>query len=282
VDALAEKQARLKECLQGLGSVTVAFSGGVDSSFLLRSAHDALGNRVIAVTGRSLSFPRRELDAARDFARAIGVRHILVDSEELDLEGFSGNPPNRCYLCKKELFTKINALAAEQRGGQVVEASNVDDEGDYRPGLQAIAELGVVSPLRLAGMTKAEIRALSKAMGLATWNKPSFACLASRFPYGERIDPERLRRIDAAEQFLLDMGFGQVRVRFHDQGKLARIEVDEKAFELLAGANIRKQVDARFRELGFTYVALDLQGYRTGSMNEGLRLERYKDIQSGS
>ncbi|MDR2819593.1 MAG: ATP-dependent sacrificial sulfur transferase LarE [Desulfovibrio sp.] len=282
MDALAEKQARLKECLQGLGSVTVAFSGGVDSSFLLRSAHDALGNRVIAVTGRSLSFPRRELDAARDFARAIGVRHILVDSEELDLEGFSGNPPNRCYLCKKELFTKINALAAEQRGGQVVEASNVDDEGDYRPGLQAIAELGVVSPLRLAGMTKAEIRALSKAMGLATWNKPSFACLASRFPYGERIDPERLRRIDAAEQFLLDMGFGQVRVRFHDQGKLARIEVDEKAFELLAGANIRKQVDARFRELGFTYVALDLQGYRTGSMNEGLRLERYKDIQSGS
>jgi uncharacterized protein len=280
VDALAEKQARLKECLQGLGSVTVAFSGGVDSSFLLRSAHDALGNRVIAVTGRSLSFPRRELDAARDFARALGVRHVLVDSEELDLEGFSGNPPNRCYLCKKELFTKINALADEQRGGQVVEASNMDDEGDYRPGLQAIAELGVVSPLRLAGMTKADIRALSKAMGLATWNKPSFACLASRFPYGERIDPERLRRIDAAEQFLLDMGFGQVRVRFHDQGKLARIEVDEKGFELLAGANIRKQVDVRFRELGFTYVALDLQGYRTGSMNEGLRLERYKDIQS--
>jgi uncharacterized protein len=278
VDALAEKQARLKECLQDLGSVTVAFSGGVDSSFLLKSAHDALGNRVIAVTGRSLSFPRRELDAARDFARALGVRHVLVDSEELDLEGFSGNPPNRCYLCKKELFTKINALAAEQRGGQVVEASNMDDEGDYRPGLQAIAELGVVSPLRLAGMTKADIRALSKAMGLATWNKPSFACLASRFPYGERIDPERLRRIDAAEQFLLDMGFGQVRVRFHDQGKLARIEVDEKGFELLAGANIRKQVDARFRELGFTYVAADLQGYRTGSMNEGLRLERYEGV----
>ncbi len=270
MNAVTEKQNRLKEHLQSLDSVAVAFSGGVDSSFLLKSAQDALGDRVIAVTGSSLSFPRRELDAARGFASAHGIRHFVVESEELAVDGFADNPPNRCYLCKKGLFAKITALAESMNAGQTVEASNLDDEGDYRPGLQALAELGIVSPLREARLTKADIRALSKAMGLATWDKPSFACLASRFPYGERIDAGHLRRVDAAEQFLLDLGMRQVRVRFHDQGRLARIEADEKGFALMSDSEIRQRMCARFQELGFVYIALDLQGYRTGSMNKTL------------
>jgi uncharacterized protein len=267
---LQEKQAGLEQCLRDLGNVAVAFSGGVDSSFLLKVAADVLEGRVIAVTGRSLSFPQRELRAAEAFAADQGVAHFVVDSEELDIGGFADNPPDRCYLCKKELFAKILHLAAEQGITRVVEASNADDEGDYRPGLQAVAELGIISPLRLARLGKQEIRALSRQLGLPTWNKPSFACLASRFPYGERIDPERLRRIDAAEQFLLDQGFCQVRVRFHEQGRLARIEVDEQGFALLADASVRRKVHDRFAELGFVYTAVDILGYRTGSMNKTL------------
>jgi uncharacterized protein len=236
----------------------------------LKVAADVLDGRVIAITGRSLSFPQRELRAAEAFAADQGVAHFVVDSEELDIGGFADNPPNRCYLCKKELFAKILHLAGEQGVTRVVEASNADDEGDYRPGLQAIAELGIVSPLRVARLGKQEIRALSKELGLPTWNKPSFACLASRFPYGERIDPERLRRIDAAEQFLLDQGFVQVRVRFHEQGKLARIEVDERGFALLADASLRRRIHDRFAGLGFMYTAVDILGYRTGSMNKTL------------
>jgi uncharacterized protein len=270
MDNLKEKHNKLVECLSGFSSVAVAFSGGVDSTFLLQSAYDVLGDRVIAVTGCSLSFPQRELRLAQDFTKERKIRHYLVDSEELELDGFADNPPNRCYLCKKELFTKIGKLAAEKGMAQVIEASNTDDEGDYRPGLQAVAELGVASPLRVSGLSKVDIRALSKEMELPTWNKPSFACLASRFPYGERIDPERLRRIDAAEQFLLDQSFQQVRVRFHDQGKLARIEVDADGFALLADAGLRLKIGERFRELGFIYTAIDICGYRTGSMNDTL------------
>jgi uncharacterized protein len=270
MNALKEKQTRLAEGLRALGSAAVAFSGGVDSTFLLKIAQNVLGDKVIAVTGRSLSFPQRELEAARAFTREQGIRHLLVDSEELELDGFAQNPPNRCYLCKKELFAKIRRMAEQEGMAQVVEASNLDDEGDYRPGLLAVAELGVLSPLRSARLNKAEIRALSKEMGLPTWNKPSFACLASRFPYGERIDAERLARIDAAEQFLLNQGFGQVRVRFHEQGKLARLEVDAQGFALLADQDLRLHIDLHLRELGFTYTAVDLQGYRTGSMNAGL------------
>ncbi|MBE6831790.1 MAG: ATP-dependent sacrificial sulfur transferase LarE, partial [Ruminococcaceae bacterium] len=189
-------------------------------------------------------------------------------SEELNIDGFSKNPTNRCYLCKSELFSKIKAIAQTKGIENVIEGSNSDDNGDYRPGLMAVAELGIKSPLREAGLTKAEIRQLSKKLGLPTWNKQSFACLSSRFPYGEDITPDRLRMIDQAEQYLLDLGFHQVRVRFH--GNLARIETDENGFAAMLDGKTRDKIDSRFKEIGFTYIALDIKGYRTGSMNETL------------
>jgi uncharacterized protein len=247
-------------------SLAVAFSGGVDSTFLLKTARDVLGDRALAVTARSCSFPERELNEAKAFCAAHGVRHFICESEELEIEGFSQNPLNRCYLCKNELFGKIWDVARSQGASAVAEGSNADDAGDYRPGLAAVAEHGVRSPLREAGLTKAEIRALSKACGLPTWDKQPFACLSSRFVYGERITPGKLGMVDKAEQFLLDMGFRQVRVRVH--GDVARIELGPGELEALAEKGSRERVSARFKEIGFAYVALDLQGYRTGSMNE--------------
>jgi uncharacterized protein len=261
------KQAKLMAKLNALGSAVVAFSGGVDSSFLLSQSQKALGDKVIAVTGRSLSFPPRELKAATDFTKARGLRHLFVDSEELDLPGFKDNPPNRCYLCKRELFGKISQVAKENGVKWVMEASNKDDEGDYRPGLIAVKELGILSPLRDAELTKREIRALSREEGLPTWDKPSFACLASRFPYGERITPEELLKLDQAEEFLLSQGFRQVRVRLHDKGKLARIETEEKDFPLISAPELRALILEKFLALGFSFVTFDLLGYRTGSMN---------------
>ncbi len=268
MNQLHKKYNELIELIKSLKQVAVAFSGGVDSTFLLHTCKEALGDKVIAVTARSLSFPQRELTEATVYAANQGIEHIIVDSEELDIEGFSSNPKNRCYLCKTELFTKIKDIADGRGIPAILEASNSDDNGDYRPGLIAVKELGIHSPLRQHGFTKAEIRELSKEYGLPTWNKPSFACLSSRFPYGESITPERLQRIDQAEQYLLELGIWQVRVRFHDN--LARIETDEDGFSLLLNPYIRAKVYEKFREIGFTYVSLDLKGYRTGSMNETL------------
>jgi uncharacterized protein len=263
------KLEQLRNYIKELESVAIAFSSGVDSTFLLKVAHDVLGDKAIAVTARSCSFPKRELEEAKAFCQKEGIRHFICDSEELEIEGFSQNPPNRCYLCKRELFEKIIDIAKENDIKYVAEGSNMDDNGDYRPGLIAVAELEVKSPLRAVGLSKAEIRTLSKELGLPTWDKQSFACLSSRFVYGESITEEKLNMVDKAEQLLLDMGFHQIRVRIHD--KLARIEVDPCEFEKLIEKDTREEIVSKFKSYGFTYVSMDLAGYRMGSMNDTLK-----------
>ena len=268
----AGKLDALKDNLRELGSLAVGFSGGVDSTFLLFMAHEVLGDWAIAVTEVDSGVPERERGEAKAFCEEHGIRHFVCDADPLGEEHYRYNSPDRCYYCKKRIFTEIARIARENGITHVAEGSNTDDLGDYRPGLKAVEELGVKSPLREAGLTKADIRAISKVLGLPTWDKPSYACLASRFVYGEEITQEKLRMIDLAEQFLIDRGFPEERVRIH--GRLARIEVTPRDIPRLAADGIREEVVKRFRELGFMYVTLDLQGYRVGSMNEMLGNKR--------
>lgn len=265
---LYQKLAKLKEDIAQMESLVVAFSGGVDSTFLLKVASEVLGDKVLAVTARSASFPSRELQQAIDFAKEIGTVHILVDSEELDIDGFADNPPNRCYLCKKELFGKIIDVANEKRLKYVADGANKDDLDDYRPGMVATREMGIKSPLRDADLTKEDIRSISKEIGLSTWDKPSFACLASRIPYGQKISEEKLSMINQAEQYLMNLGLKQVRVRHH--GDVARIEVASEERVGLFNIELMDRIHEDFLNMGFKYVAMDLRGYRTGSMNEVL------------
>lgn len=265
---LQEKFQLLKDNIKKRGSAAVAYSGGVDSTFLIKVAHDVLGDNMIAVTATSSTYPERELKEAIQYAKTIGVKHLIISSEELDIEGFASNPVNRCYFCKKELFSKINNIAKENHIDYVFDGSNINDEGDYRPGMQAARELEVVSPLREAQLTKEDIRVLSKELGLPTWDKPAYACLSSRFPYGNNITAPKLKMVDEAEQYLLDLGIRQVRVRHH--GEIARIEVAPEEREKFFDVKRMDQIGERFKKIGFAYTALDILGYRTGSMNEVL------------
>lgn len=263
---IENKLENLKEIIKSLESVVIAFSGGVDSTLLAKVALDVLGDKVIAVTARSETYTKSELEDAIELAKKIGIRHEVIVSEELDIPEFSHNPANRCYYCKKELLKKLKEIAEAYGFKNVIEGANFDDTDDYRPGMIAVDEMGVRSPLKEAKLTKSEIRDLSKRFGLPTWDKPSAACLASRFPYGSEITREKLNVIGEAEAFLKSLGIRQLRVRHHDQ--IARIEVAEKDMDILI--QNRQQIVIKLKELGFKYVTMDLQGYRTGSMNEVL------------
>ena len=261
-----KKYRELLRNLEALGSAAVAFSGGVDSSLLMFAAHEALGEQAAAVTALTPAFPANEASDAESFCSRYGIRLIKAEFDLLSIPQFGDNPPDRCYHCKKALMSSLKSIAAEQGFMYLAEGSNTDDDGDYRPGARAVKELGLISPLKDAGLSKAEIRQISKELGLPTWDKPSYACLATRIPYGDRITADKLLIAGQSEELLHELGFLRSRVRVH--GKTARIEIVPEQFEEIMLPDVRESIVRRFRELGFTYVSLDLTGYRTGSMNE--------------
>jgi uncharacterized protein len=262
---LQDKAASLRAILADMGGCVIGFSGGVDSTLLFAVAVEVLGQRALAVTATSKTYPERELNEARELALQIGGRHLVIVSEELDIPEFRDNPRNRCYYCKKELFGKLRAIADQEGLGYALDGTNSDDAGDHRPGRIAAEELRVRSPLEEAVFTKQDIRDLSRELGLPTWDKPAFACLSSRFPYGTAITPERVGQVGVAEESLRLLGFRTLRVRYH--GTVARLELGEEEFQRATG-DVRDEVIRLVKGAGFIYVALDLQGYRTGAMNE--------------
>lgn len=265
------KLLKLESALKELKSVVIAFSGGVDSAFLTKVAAGTLasnGGRALAVTAKSGSLPQRELKDAVKLARQIGVEHRVIDSDEMSVDGYVSNPPDRCYYCKSELFGKLTSIARDEGFCAVLDGANADDMSDHRPGSKAAEELNVRSLLREAGLTKKEIRELSKDLGLPTWDKPAFACLASRFPYGESITEKKLSMVERAEQALADLGFAQFRVRYH--GEVARIELNRGDIPKALEPGVAEEIYGAITRIGFKYVAVDILGYRTGSMNEGL------------
>ena len=269
---IREKLNKLKESLKDMERVAVAFSGGVDSTFLLKVAHDVLGDNAIAITAKSFTFPKREYQETINFTKEYGIKHITIVSNELEIKEVYNNTIDRCYFCKHAIFSKMLQTAKDENAKYLIEGSNIDDLSDYRPGLRAIEELKILSPLKMAELKKEDIRELSKEMNLPTWDKPSFACLASRFPYGHKITVEKLKMVDEAEEYLFKLGFKQVRVRHHDD--IARIEVNSNEKLKLLNENIMEDISDKFNKIGFTYTALDLKGYRTGSMNETLELQK--------
>jgi len=268
------KLDRLKNILSEMRKVLVAFSGGVDSSFLLKVARDVLGEDVFAVIASSETYPEKEREEAIRLARELSVRYEVIQTKELENPEFSHNPPERCYFCKMELFSNLKKIAAAQGIPYVLDGSNYEDISDFRPGTKAGAELGVRSPLKEVGLVKNEIRQLSRLLDLPTWNKPSMACLSSRFPYYTEIESDSLKQVARAEEYLKELGFTQVRVRHH--GQIARIEVEPSEFQKIIDEKIRKEMIQYFKQIGFIYITLDLAGFRSGSMNEPLNLGKKK------